>query len=74
MSTSFSLVISQLPFCHRYDDVNLVVFQIHRFAMSTSRGRIDPGAVSGNETQFAFSDGDVHDSETDNRVARPALG
>ena len=42
--------------------------------MSTFRGRIDPGAVSGNETQFAFSDGDVRDSETDNRVVQPAPG
>ena len=42
--------------------------------MSTSHGRIDPGAVSGNKTQFAFSDGDVRDSETDNRIVRPALG
>ena len=51
-----------------------LTFQIHRFAMSTSRGRIDPGAASGNETQFAFSEGDVRDSETDNRVVLPAPG
>ena len=51
-----------------------LIFQIHRFAMSTSRGRVDPGATSGNETQFAFSEGDVRDSETDNRVVLPAPG
>ena len=42
--------------------------------MSTSRGRIESGAVSGNETQFLFSEGDVRDCETNNRVVRPALG
>ena len=41
--------------------------------MSTSRGRVDSGAMSGNETQFAFSETDVRDSETDNRIVRPAL-
>ena len=51
-----------------------LTFQIHRFAMSTSRGRIDPGAVSVKETQFAFSEGDVRHSETDNRVVRSAPG
>ena len=62
MTSDFRLLFSSLT------------FQIHRFAMSTFRGRIDPGAASGNETQFAFSDGDVRDSETDNRVVRPAPG
>ena len=62
MTSNFRLLISPLT------------FQIHRFAMSTSRGRIDPGAVSGNETQFAFSEGDVRDSESDNRIVRPAPG
>ena len=41
--------------------------------MSTPRGRFESGAVSGNEVHF-FSEGDVQDSETDNRVVRPALG
>ena len=62
MTSDFRLLFSSLT------------FQIHRFAMSTSRGCFDPEAVSGNETQFAFSDGDVRDSETDNRVVRPAPG
>ena len=62
MTSNFRLLFSPLT------------FQIHRFAMSTSRGRIDPGAVSGNETQFAFSEGDVRDSESDNRIVRPAPG
>ena len=62
MTSDFRLLFSPLT------------FQIHRFAMSTSRGRIDSVAVSGNETQFAFSEGDIRDSETDNRVVRPAPG
>ena len=62
MTSGFRLLFSSLT------------FQIHRFAMSTSRGRIDPGAVSGNKTQFVFSEADVRDSETDKRIVRPALG
>ena len=62
MTSNFRLLFSPLT------------FQVHRFAMSTSRSRIDPGAVSGNETQFAFSEGDVRDSESDNRIVRPAPG
>ena len=62
MTSGFRLLFSPLT------------LQLHRFAMSTSRGRIDPGAVSGNETQFAFSEGDVRDSETDYRVDRLAPG
>ena len=41
--------------------------------MSTTRGLIESGAVSGNETQFVFSDDDVRTSDADN-VHRPALG
>ena len=42
------------------------------FVMSISRYRVESGAVSGNDTQFLFSEGDVRDSETDNRVIGPA--
>ena len=62
MTSGFRLLFSSLT------------FQIHCFAMSSFRGRIDPGAVSGNETQFVFSEADVRDSKTDNRIVRPAFG
>ena len=42
--------------------------------ISTYRGLYDPGAQSGNETQFLFSEGDVHQSDADDRVIRPVLG
>ena len=42
--------------------------------MSNSRGLCVPGAQSGNETQFFFSESDVRQSDADDRVIRPALG
>ena len=41
--------------------------------MSTSRGRVESGAMSGNETQLLFKDGDVRESDAD-QFCRPALG
>ena len=43
------------------------------FVMSASRGLIESGAVSGNGTQFLFSDVDVRESDAD-LFHRPALG
>ena len=43
------------------------------FAMSASSGLIESGVVTGNETQFLFSDGDMRDSDAD-LVNRPAIG
>ena len=41
--------------------------------MSAGRGRDESGAVSGHETHFVFSDGDLRASDTD-LVRRSALG
>ena len=35
------------------------------FAVSISRGIIESEAVSGNESQYVFSEGDVQDSDAD---------
>ena len=41
--------------------------------MSTGQDRVESGAVSGHETQFVFSDGDVRASDTD-LIRQPAPG
>ena len=78
--TSISLVVTNFMFCHRYDDINLVVsisppFQIavERKKKMSSR-RVESGFQSGgHETQFVFSDGDIQESDVD-PGSRPALG
>ena len=75
MPTSISLVICQLLFCHRYDDINLEFSHLWfcfpdslLFLMDSRPTKFpvnDPGIQSGHETQFVFSEADVRDSETD---------
>ena len=72
MPTSISLVISQLLFCHRYDDVNLVVvsspspFQIAVEKPNVFPRRVESGFQSGYDTQFLFTEADIrerHDAD-----------
>ena len=80
MSTSISLVVTNFMFCHRYDDINLVVVSfssplqiaVERKKRMSSR-RVESGFQSGHETQFVFSEGDIHQSDVD-PGSRPALG
>ena len=67
-------------FCHRYDDINLVVVSISPpFQIAVERKkkmlsrRVQSGFQSGHETQFVFSEGDIQESDVD-PGSRPALG
>ena len=80
MSTSISLVITTFMFCHRYDDINLVVVSVSppfRIAVERkkrmSSRQDESGFQSGHETQFLFSEGDIQESDVD-PGSRPALG
>ena len=61
----FRWLLANFGFCHRYDDVIFgFVFRLSLWKMTSPR--VDLGAQSGNETQYVFSEGDVHPSDADN--------
>ena len=64
--------LANFKFCHCYNDIDFgcclhlrVCFQIASLEKMTSP-HVDLGAQSGNETQYVFSEGDVHPSDADN--------
>ena len=80
MPTSISLVISQLLFCHRYDDVNLVVvsslssFEIAVEKPNVVSRRVESGFQSGYDTQFLFTEADIRESDADPSAVQPNAG
>ena len=64
MLASISLVVTNFMFCHRYDDINLVVVSISfPFQIAVERKkrmpsrRVESGFQSGHETQFSSPKG-----------------